>query len=176
MAITRLGGANAITGTIPTSVAPGKGKILQVVETTKTDTFSSSTAGSFTDITGMSATITPSSTSSKILVLLNINSDGGNNSHIRLVRGSTAIGIGDAASSRSRVSGGAARNSTSANNMANNGISFLDSPSSTSATTYKVQFYLWSSESWYLNRSDSDGNDGYGGRSASTITLMEIAG
>ena len=96
--------------------------------------------------------------------------------HIRLVRGSTPIGVGNASSSRSSVTGGAARNSTSANNMANNGISFLDSPSSTSATTYKVQFYLWSSGSWHLNMSLNDGNAGYGGRSASTITLMEIAG
>ena len=77
MALTKINNntLSAITG-LPAGVG---GKVLNVVTVAKTDTFASSTAGSFTDITGMSATITPSSTSSKILVLLNINSDGGNN-------------------------------------------------------------------------------------------------
>ena len=153
------------------------GKVLQVVTTTKTDTFSSSTQQSFTDITGMSATITPSSTSNKILVLATINSDAGSNAHIRLVRNTTPISIGDSAGSRSQVTGASSRNAVGGDDSINNGITFLDSPSSTSALTYKFQFYLWSSSfSWYLNRPNGDGDGGYTGRSASTITLMEIAG
>ena len=152
------------------------GKVLQVVSTTKTDTFSSTTTGAFTDVTGMSASITPSSTSNKILVIASINSDGGNNSHIRLVRDSTAIFVGDTAGSRSSISGGIARYSPDGDGMINNGLSHLDSPSSTSSLTYKIQFYLWSSTTWYLNRTTSDSNAGYGQRSASSITLMEIAG
>lgn len=152
------------------------GKVLQVVSTTKTDTFSSTTTGAFTDVTGMSASITPSSTSNKILVIASINSDGGNNSHIRLVRDSTAIFVGDTAGSRSSISGGVARYSPDGDGMINNGLSYLDSPSSTSSLTYKIQFYLWSATTWYLNRTVSDSNAGYGQRGASSITLMEIAG
>ena len=161
------------TVTLPSGVG---GKVLQVITTTKTDTFSSSTTGSFTDITGMSASITPSSTSNKILVIASINSDGGNNSHIRLVRDSTAIFVGDTAGSRSSVSGGVARYSPDGDGMINNGLSHLDSPSSTSSLTYKIQFYLWSSTNWYLNRTTSDSDNGFGQRGASSITLMEIAG
>ena len=77
MAITRLGGANAITGTIPTSVAPGKGKVLQVVSngTRYYQTFGST---SFTDMETSSgvtfeSAITPSTTSNKIFIMPNIN-------------------------------------------------------------------------------------------------------
>ena len=68
MALTRLGGANAITGVIPTSVAPGQGKILQVssqVRNTSQQTIATTT---YTDLTSLSIAITPSSTSSKILL------------------------------------------------------------------------------------------------------------
>ena len=179
MPLIKLNATQGLTGTLPAVSGANltnldAGKVLQVVSTIKTDTFSSSTTGSFTDITGMSASITPSASSSKILVLANINTDSGNNSHIRLLRGSTAICVGDASSSRSQVTGASSRNSGTTDSMANNGISFLDSPSSTSALTYKFQFYLWSSLNWYLNRSKNDNDAGYGGRSASTITLMEI--
>ena len=73
MAITRLGGANAITGTIPTSVAPGQGKILQVsdmVIITSEQTLSSNT---YTDLTSATISITPNSTSNKIILTANIN-------------------------------------------------------------------------------------------------------
>jgi hypothetical protein len=167
----------AITKLVSDSLGTGVGgKVLQVVSTTKTDTFSSTTTGAFTDVTGMSASITPSSTSNKILVIASINSDGGNNSHIRLVRDSTAIFVGDTAGSRSSISGGVARYSPDGDGMVNNGLSYLDSPSSTSSLTYKIQFYLWLSTTWYLNRTIDDSNAGYGQRGASSITLMEIAG
>ena len=70
MAITRLGGANAISGTIPNSVLAA-GNVIQVVQTVKTDTFTVSTSNTSApaDITGFSATITPTSTSNKILIL-----------------------------------------------------------------------------------------------------------
>ena len=69
MAITRLGGASAITGTIPTSVAPGKGKILQTVHT-EIETYPSRSAGkTYADISGLNLTITPNSTSNKILIV-----------------------------------------------------------------------------------------------------------
>jgi len=162
------------TGANPVWEAASGGKVLQVVSVVKTDTFSSSTAGAFTDITGMSAAITPSATNSKILILGNINSDADQNAHIKLLRDSTAICVGASSSGRSQVTGAAARNVGTGGSMVNNGISFLDSPSSTAALTYKFQFYLWSSTTFYLNRSLNDTDAAHGGRSASTITLMEI--
>jgi len=166
---------NASASIAQSKLSGSFGKVLQVVSTTKTDTFSSSTTGAFTDITGMSASITPSSASNKILVIASINSDGGNNSHIRLVRDTTPIFVGDSAGSRSSISGGVARYSPDGDGMINNGLSHLDSPSTTSATTYKVQFYLWSSTTWYLNRTTNDTDNGFGQRGASSITLMEIS-
>jgi hypothetical protein len=94
-------GANAITA-LPSGVG---GKVLQVVQTVKSDTFSSSSA-TFVDITGLSASITPSSASNKILVMVSLNI-GSNDSGLRLMtklfRDSTAVFIGDTAGSRERV-------------------------------------------------------------------------
>ncbi len=79
MAITRLGGANAITGIIPvtnggtgaSSFSPGK--VLQVVQTTKIDHFSTTNNyASLTDVTGLSVSITPSSSSNKVFVMVQI--------------------------------------------------------------------------------------------------------
>ena len=110
----------------------GAFRILQVVSTTKTDTFSL-TSTTFTDITGFNATITPSATSSQNLILVSINGISGvGNPVIRLVRGSTAICLGNAAGSRQQASNGTY-------GFTNLGFHFLDSPATTSATTYKVQ-------------------------------------
>ena len=76
------------------------GKILQVQSTTKTSTFS--TTGSSVDVTGLNVSITPSSSSNKVLVHTQITMSGTDNGYARLLRGSTAIAIGDADGSRSR--------------------------------------------------------------------------
>jgi len=82
------------------------GNVLQVVQTVKTDTFSTTALGSSpADVTGMSVSITPSSSSNKILVM--VNGMGGYNNYqvmVRLVRDSTPISIGDANGSRPRMS------------------------------------------------------------------------
>ena len=153
------------------------GGVLQVVQTVKTDTFTT-TSSSFVDITGMSVTITPSSTSSKILVtgMLNGSQDvGANRTYVKLLRGSTAICIGDAAGSRIRGLGGFSSNdSTLASSPLS--FSFLDSPATTSATTYKLQIASTAgSGTCFVNRTDTDLDDGQI-RMASTITVMEIAG
>ena len=91
-------------GGLPSGASGG---IIQVVSTTKTDTFSSSSTN--TDITGLSVTITPQSSSSKILVFMSVT---GTNQHTSqrfafgLKRGSTEIAQGDAASNRTRASAG----------------------------------------------------------------------
>ena len=83
----------------------GGGKVLQVVSTTKTDAFTS-TSGTFVDVTGLTASITPSATSSKVLVLVSIS--GGCTSErlkIGLIENSTLISAGVASGSRPGVTG-----------------------------------------------------------------------
>ena len=158
----------------------GTGALLQVVSTTKTDTFTTSSS-SFTDITGLSATITPSSTSSKILITLSVSIGGtASNYHgntIKLVRGSTDINIGDASGSRTRATFGANNHSdyTPTNTQSS---TFLDSPSTTSSTTYKAQgAATQASATLYINRwGDNDNDQAQRQRLTSSITLMEIAG
>tara|TARA_Y100001968_G_scaffold246184_1_gene230390 strand:+ start:7150 stop:7716 length:567 start_codon:yes stop_codon:yes gene_type:complete len=153
------------------------GKILQVVSTTKTDIFSSSTAQVFTDITGLSVDITPSATSSKILVTANV-SFGLDVSHslvvFRFVRDSTAIAIGDVANNRPR---GTFQNKPQHNaNLCTASGQHLDSPSSTSQLTYKVQFYDYHGNTFYVNRSYRHYDDStYDMVGVSTITAYEVA-
>ena len=152
------------------------GSVIQVQSTTKTDTQTFTTA-TYTDITGLSVSITPTSTSSKVLVSANITAyaqTGATQGFIRLVRDSTAIGVGTAAGSR--VQATAPVGFTNAYSSLSTGFTFLDSPSTTSATTYKLQIRDEVGSSVYVNRSQND-NDSYnGGRYISTITVMEIAG
>jgi len=160
----------------------GKGKVLQVVSTTKTDTFSTTASGDApATITGLTATITPSSTSSKILVIPNLNIGSSIDNHIALTlfRGTTAISIGDTASNRPRASftgSNHTQGSTYPWNMQTASFNFLDSPNTTSATTYSVKVGGNGSATTYVNRSGRDRDfTTEDGRYASTITLMEIS-
>ena len=175
MSITKLNNLSisAITA-LPSGVG---GKVLQVVSTNKTDTFSSSST-TLTDITGLSASITPSSASNKILVIVSLNI-GGDDSGLRLMtkllRSSTGIFIGDTAGSRERVSWqGTALSLTHTHSV--NHI-HLDSPATTSSTTYKMQGRVETGGyNFYINRSANDTDGTSFGRGASSITLIEIAG
>ena len=152
----------------------GTGAVLQVVSTTKTDSFTSTTANSFTDITSMSVSITPTSSSSKIYVTVTGTCSGQSatsGSQIRLVRGSTAICIGDASGSMTQASTNSYQLDVNQSNPFS--ISFLDSPATTSSTTYKIQFFI-TAGTFYFNRTQNDANSS-NGRYASTITVMEIA-
>jgi hypothetical protein len=151
------------------------GHVVQVVSIAKTDVFST-TSTSFVDITGFSISITPTSATSKIFAIVdgNIGSqDGVVATRIRLLRNTTAISIGDA--SGTRILASSEGLSASGNHMTPVAISFLDSPATSSATTYKLQMATTGGgQTSYLNRGTAD-PDGYGVRSASSITLMEIA-
>ena len=112
----------------------GGGKVLQVVSASiNTETSSSSTSYADTNLT---AAITPSASSSKVLVLVNQNSIGKNSSDnagkIQLVRGSTAINMFENDFGRN--------GSTALNIVGGTGYGYLDSPNTTSETTYKTQF------------------------------------
>ena len=168
MALTRLGPnqsinlASNVTGTLPaanggtgaTSFSPGK--VLQVVTATEATELDLSSE-TFTDV-GLSASITPSATSSKVLVFWNIHGrimESANGYGSRLVRGSTNIWstvrpyyiFGDYVNERHAPS-----------------FNYLDSPSTTSATTYKIQVNTNSDKRVLFNANDIP----------SIITLMEI--
>ena len=171
-------------GTIATTATAGK--ILQVVTTLKTDVFSTTSAGTQIDITGLSVSITPSSTSSKILVTSEVcghthNGSGGNLQIKRTISGSsTAIGVADAASSRrlSSFSGHlyTADGGGSDQRLESCSAKILDSPNTTSAITYQVTMTVrQNSVTYCVNRTevDTDGDDTT--RGVSNITVMEIA-
>lgn len=164
--------------TVPTgSRIVQAGAVLQVVQTVKTDTFAMS-SGTFTDVTGLSVSITPTSTSSRVLVLVDLKFNGRSgvvSAHSRLMRDSTAIYVGDAAGNRQRATSNAVGDTefvSSSNSV------FLDSPATTSATTYKVQVRANTANNVFVNRA-ADANDddsAFRARYASSITVMEIAG
>ena len=169
--------ADLASGAITSSVLP-TGTPLQVVSVHKSDTFSYY-GTTFLDVTGLSLSITPSSTSSKILVTgqILLGSSTGF-TYIRLVRDSTAINIGDAASNRPRITAQFPYDSAEGQyGVVGTPIMYLDSPSTTSATTYKIQLAGNSVQTNYVNRTHSDRDTtGYESRAASSLIAMEIAG
>jgi hypothetical protein len=147
------------------------GNVLQVVQTT-TSNKTNSTSTSYVDVSGMSLSITPTSATSKILVIVTINAQVYVNAsnqfrqiNFRIVRDSTAVATFE----------GAQRTVASASSngylyvLGTVPINHLDSPSTTSAITYKIQASINSG----LNDTNFNINDATS--SASTITLMEIA-
>ncbi len=169
MAITRLGGANAITGTIPTSVAPGQGKILQVVQTAFTTELSTN-SNTFSNLGSLN--ITPSSTTNKIFITTtnhiyidnNANVSGWEGALINIKRGSTSI-LADPSSGY-----GEANNFSTASNrtMCYSTLQYLDSPNTTSATTYTIQYASHTSGSELIINRIGFGSQG-------KLTLMEVS-
>ena len=161
-------------------VLQAPGHVLQTKSAAFTDTMALS-VDTRTDITNLSLDITPSSTSSKILVLANVCYGGSNNNLYGsgfLVRDSTDIGVGTTATgSRQNVSFGMDFGNGSLNEYKLRTASgmFLDSPSTTSSVTYKVQVRHNVNGTMYINRSGQDSNADYGCRGISTLTIMEIA-
>ena len=151
-------------------------RILQVASTTKTDTFTLNSA-TYTDVTGLSVSITPQTTTNKILVLcaLNgVNDVGTDPNSIQLVRDSTAIAIGDAAGSRVRASTTFAGQDN--NTLASAVIVYLDSPATTSATTYKIQIRANQGANFTaVNRCENDTDSSLSSRTASTIAVLEVS-
>ena len=151
------------------------GGIIQVVSTTVTSKFATNTT-SYVDFTGMSVTITPASTSSKILIVANVHGSSytNQNGFWRLVRGSTNIAIGTHSASSNKVTGAFyAGQGNNANQSVFMNICHLDSPATTSATTYKVQV-AHTTTSTYLVMNSRASDDYLGAVSA--ITAMEISG
>jgi hypothetical protein len=146
-----------------------------VVQTVKSDTFTT-TSTSFVDITSFSVSITPTSASSKVLVLVDLAAQGVQASRslqAKLLRGSTDIYVGDTAGSRTRAALMSESNSAS---TVRNIINFLDSPATTSSTTYKVQIRTnTAGQLVYVNRTVTDTDSDVFVRVASSITAIEVA-
>jgi hypothetical protein len=156
----------AIAGTKLTGV----GKVLQVVQTFKANAFSS-TSTSFVDVTDLSVSITPSSASNKILVFCTIPLSANADAIIQLLRGSTVIGSGTGGT-QPNGNGFAQISSTLTGTAVPLCINFLDSPSTTSSTTYKIQARLHDTGTFTINLRQI--NDAFSG--SSTLTAFEIAG
>lgn len=153
------------------------GSIVQVLQTVKTDVFSTSSS-SFVDWTGMSVTITPKSATNKILVTLTsgvANATSNNFAYVKLVRGSTDIALGDATGSATRCWIDAAFGVQSFGEPVQKPLtgSFLDSPATTSATTYKLQVIRTLNGTSFFGRS-SNTDDANRSSIPSVLTVMEV--
>lgn len=166
------------TGTLLSTASTGT--VLQVVQTSKTDTATISMGTSNVDIPGMSVSITPSSASNRILVMgqvlfsLTLSDIPG----LVLVRGSTPVGVGDANGNRNRNTSGQFTGTGATNNATTIPVIFLDSPATTSSITYKLQLSRLTSgtATYYLNRNARYDNFTYDGTYMSSIIVMEVAG
>ena len=152
----------AVSGAVLTTTSPKAGNVIQVVNATYS-TIASNSTSTYAD-TGLTATITPTSSSSKILVLIDQNGVGkssansGNGVTIRLLRGATQLIILNEYAS---YTGTALQN-----NVGSVSTNYLDSPATTSAVTYKTQF---------INPNNTATAFVQNSNETSTITLMEIA-
>lgn len=149
------------------TLGPSTSAVVQVKSTAKTDTFTVSST-TFTDVTGLAQSITPTSASNKVLILAQISlgaaaSDIG----VKVIRDSTDIYIGDASGVLVRTS---IATSSSSGAMTVGSIMFLDSPATTSATNYKIQLQSQAGAAAYVNRGQDDAEY----RAASSITVMEV--
>jgi hypothetical protein len=157
----------------------GKGKVLQTVQTVETSATAISSTDTITEF--ISASITPSSSSNKILIRCHGvygNSSDDSFGHILLFKGSSLLSgaIGDANSSAYRATTGASLRTGGGltNNITRQfSFEFLDSPSTTSATTYSGRAVATNQTTMYIGRSGTVGDDNRIS-AITTLTLMEI--
>jgi len=163
--------------TIPHAKMPS-GSVLQVKHAILTAPMTSTTAATWIDVTNLSISITPKSTSSKFHVSFNLNAmiiADNQRGGVRLVRDSTPIGVATSTGSRTAASVSFAGDGN-IYRLKNMSGSALDSPSTTSAVTYKVQFLCENTTEVKINHDDNDGNGTTFFRATSEITVMEIQG
>jgi hypothetical protein len=135
-------------------------------------------AGSFTNHPNLSVAITPTSATSKILVMVSMQAVVYNvTMQARFTRNDTPIGIAAAAGSRVLSTFGGLQTIGDGNHQFTPwNYQYLDSPATTSALTYRIQLKMQSSATAYLNRSVNDAdNSDWAQRTTSSITVMEVA-
>ena len=158
---------NASIGEAVSSANMPTGSVIQVVTNNTATQVANTTDGGSADL--MSVTITPSSASNKVMIMITgFFGQGNPNGAVQLVRGSTSIAEGTG--SFGGASGYLAYDDQGGSQytMESHAFHFIDSPNTTSATTYLVR--TSSHTTCYFNRSREDNS----GRSSSTITAMEI--
>ena len=155
------------------------GGIIQVKSVTKTDAYQKPSGTSFVDVPGLSVSITPTRSDSKILVMYDL-SWSTSTGHIscRLMRDSTAIKVGDASSNRTQATGQWHHSGSDQYDTAQVAGTHMDSPATASAVTYKMQVGTPYSTSYDLrvNYQGDDTDASWVGRTASSITVMEVSG
>ena len=157
--------------------ATSTGKILQVQQTVGTGTYSTNSQ-TYGDV--ITCAITPASTSNKIICIYKIGlstANGGYSGAARLVRDSTAIYVGDAAGNRIQASSHFVADSDGIGQVKihDQTGTFMDSPSTTSAITYRLQFRSdYSGTYVYAGQSKQDSDNTYRGRVPTSLLLMEV--
>lgn len=167
---------NSSAAIASSKIAGGLGKILQVVSTTKTDHFST-TSSSLTEITGLNVTITPSASTSKIFLLISL-SCGGETSYqsFNIKRDSTLIAVTTGVDGNDSRHQGTFGSEVAGNSvMRTTGFNFLDTPADTNAHTYKVFcISTYNNNRIDVNRTRATGDASYNQGATSTITAMEV--
>ena len=176
MAISTIPAAGLSSG-VPTRAQLPAGSVLQVVSTTKTDTFAHNNGYTFTDVTGASVIITPTSATSKILVsysctLSQSAASGTYGLFARITRNGTVVVQGDARGST--VTAATAMPIGNYNYSAQHFFQYLDSPASTSALTYQLQVAVETGSQIIVGGSWQSGV-AYNASTPTVITVMEIA-
>lgn len=154
----------------------GSGQVVkQVIQTFVPGVFST-TSNSLVNITGASATITPTNSANKILIMVNAwlsTSFGTAGSVLVLARDGTNIGGGTAVGNDTSAIGSG--RSATPSQACGNTICFLDSPATTSAVTYQLKTLVNSGYTGYVGQEAQDTNQAQSGRYPTVITLMEVA-
>ena len=170
---TTIDAADITAGSIP-NARLAAGTIVQVIQTVKTDIWNGTSNGTEIALASMSCSITPTSSSSKVLIQVSLSySCNATTYKLRIKRGSTLIGQGDASGSRQQAMTGLGY-TTDTNQVDSGCFMYLDSPGTISAVTYSLYTINDNTGPLYVNRSQLDQNNATGGRCSSTITLMEI--
>jgi hypothetical protein len=155
----------------------GGGKIGQVVQTHFT-TQSQMSSSSFAAITGCTVDITPSASSSKVYITLALNAGLNASSYafFKLYRDSTLIGSGSDSSNRIGCNFSFSTNdgNDASDGVISNHYQYLDSPSSTSEVTYKIQAATYNNQTLTFNRTPNNADNAATVHSTSVITAMEV--
>lgn len=172
--------ANAIDAGLDAAGSPGIGS--NVVQTTKNNAFST-TSSTFVPVTGLTATITPSSATSKILVIVDIflstdNSSGsGGGAFARLTGGNAANYIGAADGARTRTTSAYWYSENLEGRLRGQSatIVYLDSPATASPVAYGVDVARSVGGTVFVNRVGADASSALRPAAASSITVIEVA-
>jgi hypothetical protein len=158
------------------------GGIIQIAQSVKQDRQVMNST-SFTDITGLSVSITPASTSNKIFLIVELRGSSANTDDELIIdrSGTRLTGMEGTSAGNNAVTsimghfwaGGGGGNTNSGKSHT---MFFLDSPASTSSLTYKVQLKSSQGYTCYINTTYDSANAYYETRTASSITLMEVSG